>query len=115
GLRDVMAVGDALWTCGEWGQLAVSRDHGGTWKLFETETDGCLYGLALAHDGAVWVVGDKGYAARVLGDKVEQIDFGTTGRLSAVYAVRPRVMDPSVPASGLERPRVMDPSALAFG
>src|SRR4051812_46701872 len=54
GLRDVIAVGDAVWTCGEYGQLAVSRDHGASWKLFETNSDGCLYALALATDGAVW-------------------------------------------------------------
>src|SRR2546423_6742503 len=58
GLRDVLAVGDALWACGEYGQVAVSRDQGATWKLFETGTEVCLFALALASDGAVWVVGD---------------------------------------------------------
>ncbi len=87
GLRDILAVGDALWTCGEYGQLAMSRDHGATWKLFETGTDACLFGLALAPDGAVWVVGDAGYAARVLGERPERVDLGTTARLTAVYAL----------------------------
>src|SRR5262245_33786443 len=62
GLRDGIAVADAVWVCGEFGQLAVSRDHGGSWKLLETGAAGCLFGLALGADGALWVVGDEGYA-----------------------------------------------------
>jgi photosystem II stability/assembly factor-like uncharacterized protein/tetratricopeptide (TPR) repeat protein len=92
GLRDVLAVGDAVWTCGEYGQLAMSRDHGATWKLFETGTDACLFGLAVAPDGAVWVVGDAGYAARVLGERPERVDLGTNARLAAVYALRDEVI-----------------------
>ena len=65
GLRDILAVGDALWVCGEYGQLACSRDGGQTWKLFDTGTDACLFALALAPDGAVWVVGDGGYAGPI--------------------------------------------------
>src|SRR4051812_14032392 len=56
GLRDVIASGDAVWVCGEYGQLAVSRDHGASWKLVETGTDGCLHGLAIARDGMLWIV-----------------------------------------------------------
>ncbi|MGE5184741.1 MAG: suppressor of fused domain protein, partial [Acidobacteriota bacterium] len=88
GLRALLAVGDGVWTCGEHGQLALSRDHGATWKLFETGTDACLFGLALAPDGAVWVVGGSGYTARVLGDRPERVELGTTTRLAAAYAVR---------------------------
>src|SRR5688500_19398671 len=66
GLRDVLAVADSIWVCGEYGQLALSRDHGESWTALETETKGCLFKLALGTDGAVWVVGDDGYAARVL-------------------------------------------------
>jgi photosystem II stability/assembly factor-like uncharacterized protein len=107
GMRDVIAVGDALWTCGEYGQLAISRDNGATWKLFDTGTDACLFALALGPDGAVWVVGDHGYTARVppcqgsehsgpgagvLGEKPERIDLKTTARLAAVYALRDEVI-----------------------
>ncbi|HEY5951675.1 MAG TPA: hypothetical protein VIV40_39545, partial [Kofleriaceae bacterium] len=88
GLRDVLATGDALWACGEYGQLAMSRDNGATWKLFDAGTDACLFALALAPDGAVWVVGDHGYAARIEGDKLERIDLQTTARLAAIYAQR---------------------------
>lgn len=88
GLRDVLAVGDTLWTCGEYGQLAVSRDTGATWKVFDTGTDACMFGLALASDGDVWVVGDHGYAARVTGERLERIDLRTSARLAAVYALR---------------------------
>src|ERR1700733_4442826 len=52
GLRDVLVVGDASWTCGEYGQLAVSRDDGATWSLLETATADCLFRLELAGDGA---------------------------------------------------------------
>src|SRR5512132_823676 len=45
GLRDVLAVGDSLWACGEYGQLAVSRDHGGSWQAVETGTEACLFAL----------------------------------------------------------------------
>ncbi|HEV7555927.1 MAG TPA: hypothetical protein VGO00_10750, partial [Kofleriaceae bacterium] len=86
GLRDVLAIGEVLWTCGEYGQLAVSRDHGASWKQIDTTGDACLYGLAEAHDGAVWVVGDRGYAARVVGDTLERVDLGTTARLTCAYA-----------------------------
>src|SRR5436305_1277777 len=78
GLRDVLVVGDALWTCGEHGQLACTRDHGATWTLFETGTEACLFALALAPDGAVWVVGEGGYAARMLGDRPERVELGTS-------------------------------------
>ncbi|MEO7733288.1 MAG: hypothetical protein ABIY55_20160, partial [Kofleriaceae bacterium] len=88
GLRDVLAVGDSLWVCGEYGQLAVSRDHGGHWQVLETRTEGCLSGLALGSDGAIWVVGEGGFAARVLGEAVRRIDLGTTARLASVHAVR---------------------------
>ncbi|MEO7095304.1 MAG: hypothetical protein ABI175_18755, partial [Polyangiales bacterium] len=91
GLRSVLAVGDALWTCGEYGQLAISRDHGASWTLIETGTEGCLYSLALGLDGAVWVVGDDGYAARVLGEKLVRVDVGTGVRISRVVAVREEI------------------------
>ncbi|HWO21991.1 MAG TPA: suppressor of fused domain protein [Kofleriaceae bacterium] len=92
GLRGALAVADALWACGEHGQLATSRDHGGSWKLIETGTEGCLFGLALAADGALWVVGDQGYAARVLGPRVRRVDFDTATRLTAVRAVRDEIV-----------------------
>src|SRR4051794_29992078 len=78
GLRDVLVTADALWACGEYGQLAVSRDRGASWKLFETGTDVCLFALASAADGAVWAVGDAGYVARVYEERLERIDFKTT-------------------------------------
>jgi photosystem II stability/assembly factor-like uncharacterized protein len=92
GLRDVLAVGDALWVCGEYGQLACSRDQGRTWDLFDTGTTACLFALALGGDGAVWVVGDEGYAARVLGDRTSRLDFGTLARLTAVYSVKDEII-----------------------
>ena len=91
GLRDVIAVADSIWACGEYGQLAVSRDHGQSWHKLDTHTDGCLFSLALASDGALWVVGDGGYAARILGESVRRIDMGTQVRFTAVYAVRDEV------------------------
>ncbi len=87
GLRDVLAAGDVLWACGEYGQLAISRDRGAAWKLVDTGTDACLFALALEADGAVWVVGDRGYVARVVGERLERVELGTTARLAAVYAV----------------------------
>ena len=86
GLRDALVTSDAIWTCGEYGQLAVSRDRGATWTLLETVTERCLFGLAQAADGVVWVVGDAGYAARVVGERLERIDLGPT-RLTAIAAV----------------------------
>jgi hypothetical protein len=88
GLCRVLAVGDSLWVCGERGLLAVSRDHGGHWQRLETATEGCLRGLALGGDGAIWVVGDAGYAARVLGEQPRQVDVGTAAVLASVHAVR---------------------------
>src|SRR5689334_25158954 len=38
GLRGALAAADALWACGEGGQLAVSRDHGATWRRLDTGT-----------------------------------------------------------------------------
>ncbi|HEY4176084.1 MAG TPA: suppressor of fused domain protein [Kofleriaceae bacterium] len=92
GLRDALTVGDAIWVCGEYGQLAATRDHGKTWKLFETQTQECLFKLALAPDGAVWTVGDRGYAARVRGDTAVRVDLETEARLSAVYAIRDEIV-----------------------
>ena len=86
GLRDVLAVDDELWTCGEYGQLAVSYDLGATWRLFDTGTDDCLFALALVDD-AVWVAGDHGYAARIADERIERIDLATTTRLAALYTV----------------------------
>jgi photosystem II stability/assembly factor-like uncharacterized protein/tetratricopeptide (TPR) repeat protein len=92
GLRDVLAVADQIWTCGEYGQLAVSRDHGGTWKLLETGTEVCLFGLALGSDGALWVVGDEGYVARVHGPNLQRVELGTTARLTAAFPVRDEIV-----------------------
>jgi hypothetical protein len=92
GLHDVIAVGDSLWACGEHGQLAVSRDHGVRWKLLETGTDGTLLALAMGADGAIWVVGEAGYAARVLGEAPRRVDLGTTARLASVHAVRDEIV-----------------------
>ena len=92
GLRDIIAVADSIWACGEFGQLAVSKDHGATWHKLDTRTDGCLFGLALASDGALWVAGDGGYAARILGEGVRRIELDTTTRFTAVYAVRDDVV-----------------------
>jgi tetratricopeptide (TPR) repeat protein len=92
GLRDILAVGDALWACGEYGQLAVSRDHGEHWQLLETGTQGCLFALTLGSDGAIWVVGEAGYAAGVLGEVPRRIDVGTGTQLSSVHAVRDEIV-----------------------
>jgi hypothetical protein len=85
GLRDIVIDGDALWTCGEYGQLAVSRDRGESWRLIDTRTDACLFGLVVADDGTLWVCGNAGYFARVRDDRLERIDLGTSTRLAAVY------------------------------
>jgi hypothetical protein len=92
GLRAVLAAGEWLWICGEYGQLAVSSDHGDSWRLIETGTERCLFGLARASDGSVWVVGDAGYMARVRSDRepdvrLERIELGTTTRLGAAYTL----------------------------
>ena len=88
GLRDLIVLGDAIWVCGEYGQLAVSRDRGATWTLIATATDACLHGLALASDGAVWVVGSHGFAARITNEQVEQLDLETTVRFTSAHRVR---------------------------
>src|SRR3954468_7073707 len=91
GLRTVIAVGDAGWTWGEYGQRASSRDHGQSWTALDTGTTGCLYSLALGLDGAIWVCGDDGFVARVLGETVTRVDFGTDVRLSRVVAIRDEI------------------------
>jgi suppressor of fused-like protein len=91
-LCDILAVGDSLWACGEHGQLAVSRDHGGRWQAVDTGTTGCLRALALGSDGAIWVAGDAGYAARMLGDRPRPIDVGVATQLLGVHAVRDEIV-----------------------
>ncbi|MEO6776992.1 MAG: suppressor of fused domain protein [Kofleriaceae bacterium] len=88
GLRDVVVQGEVVWVCGEYGQLAVSRDRGTTWRLFDTATELCLHALALASDGAMWVVGDGGFAARVVADQLERLELGTAMRFTAVKPIR---------------------------
>jgi photosystem II stability/assembly factor-like uncharacterized protein len=92
GLRDVVVHGDAVWVCGEYGQLAVSRDRGTTWRLFDTATELCLHALAPAPDGAMWVVGDRGYAARIVADQLQRIELATTVRLTGVKPMRDEVV-----------------------
>jgi len=92
GLRDVVVHGNAVWVCGEYGQLAVSRDRGTTWKLFDTATEVCLHALALAPDGAMWVAGDRGYAARIVADQLQRISLDTTVRLTGVRPVRDEIV-----------------------
>jgi hypothetical protein len=60
-----------------------------TWAQIDTGTDACLFSLAFA-DGAVWVVGDQGFAARVIDERVETIDLATSSRLVALYAMPAR-------------------------
>ena len=92
GLRGVLAAGDALWVCGDGGQLAVSRDRGATFAEIATGTRASLTALATAADGAVWVVGEGGFAARVVGDELHRVDLGTTARLTAVVPVKDDVV-----------------------
>ena len=88
GLRDVLVNGDAVWVCGEYGQLAVSRDRGASWKLIETSTEVCLHAIAVAHDHSIWVVGDRGVAIRISSEQVQRIDFATTVKLTGAVRVR---------------------------
>jgi suppressor of fused-like protein len=88
GLRDVLVVDNAIWVCGEYGHLAASRDQGATWRVLDTGTDGCLCGLARGHDGAMWVVGEKGFAARVGSQRVERVDLGTGVGFTGVQAFK---------------------------
>jgi len=92
GMRDALAVGDTIWICGERGLLAASRDGGESWTVCETGTDTCLLGIATTSDGTVWVCGERGYVARVSGRDVERIDFATTARLQAIYAVKETIV-----------------------
>ncbi|MEP6860292.1 MAG: suppressor of fused domain protein [Deltaproteobacteria bacterium] len=92
GLRDVVVHGASVWVCGEYGQLAVSRDRGTTWRLFDTATEACLHALALAPDGSMWVVGDRGYAARIVADHLQRVDLATTVRFTAVRPTRDEVV-----------------------
>ncbi len=92
GLRDVLVAGDRVWVCGEYGQLAVSHDRGATWRLIETDTDACLHSLALAPDGALWIAGDRGFAARVAADQLRRIELDTAVRLTAVQPVRDEIV-----------------------
>lgn len=91
GLRDIQVIGDAVWVCGEYGQLAVSRDRGTTWQAIETGTEACLHAIARTPDG-LWVVGDRGFAARIVGHAVEPIDLETTTKLCGVRAVKNEVV-----------------------
>ena len=88
GLRDVLVFGDAVWVCGEYGQLAVSRDRGATWKLIETSTEACLHAIAIGHDASVWVVGDHGFAMRIVADQIQRIDVETGVKLTGAARVR---------------------------
>lgn len=94
GLRAVLVESDAVWTCGEGGLLAVSRDHGASWTAIPTGTTGCLEGLACAADGAVWVVGDAGFAGRLPrgGAALETIALGTAARLTSVHAAKSEIV-----------------------
>ncbi|MCX5745288.1 MAG: hypothetical protein NT062_22660 [Proteobacteria bacterium] len=87
GVRDLLAVGDALWACGDHGLFAVSRDQGRTWTTLDLGTRGGLFGMALAPSGAIWVVGDGGFAARLHGERPEVVELGTRARLLKIYAV----------------------------
>ncbi len=51
---------DAVWACGDGGELAVSRDRGATWSRLDTGVRVALRALARASDGAVWAVGVRG-------------------------------------------------------
>ena len=77
-VRGVLGAGDAIWACGDHGRLSVSRDRGATWSAIDSGANGCLRGLARASDGAVWVVGDGGFAARLIGGHPARVDLGTT-------------------------------------
>src|SRR5262249_40359284 len=76
-----------LGTGGARGQLAMSRDDGATWTTVDSGTDVDLHGVARARDGAVWVVGGNGFAARIAGDRVERVALGTAADLTGVCAL----------------------------
>lgn len=87
GATIVAIAGGAWWTCGPRGRLAASHDQGATWTAIELATDVDLNGVARARDGAVWVVGDHGFAARVIADRLEHVEVGATADLTGVHAL----------------------------
>ena len=95
GLRDILAVGDALWVCGEAGMVAVSHDRGATWT---SGSRGRRRVCSAWRRRATARLGGRrrGYAARMAAGggeaKLERVDVGTKTRLSGVYAVRDEVV-----------------------
>ena len=87
GTTVVAIAGGERWTCGAGGRLAVSHDQGATWTSLDTGTDVDLNGVVRARDGAVWVVGDRGFAARIVGDRLERLALGTAADLTGVHAL----------------------------
>jgi hypothetical protein len=84
GLRGIAVHRGEVWSCGEFGQLARSSDHGATWKLVPTQTDACMFAIAAIGDD-LWLAGDRGFCARMRGTAIEPIDLGTRARLAAIY------------------------------
>ena len=87
GTTMVAIAGGEQWTCGTRGRLAVSHDQGATWNSLDTGTDVDLNGVVRTRDGAVWAVGNNGFAARVVGDRLERIALGTAADLTGVHAL----------------------------
>lgn len=92
GTAVVAIAGGAWWTCGARGRLAVSHDQGATWTSLDTGTDVDLNGVARTRDGAVWAVGGNGFAARIVGDRLERIALGTAADLTGVHALDDEVV-----------------------
>jgi hypothetical protein len=84
GLRGVAVHRGDVWSCGEFGQLARSSDHGATWKIVPTQTDACMFAVAAIGDD-LWLAGDRGFFARVRAAAIEPVDLGTRARLAAIY------------------------------
>ena len=84
GFRGIAALRDEIWICGEFGQLARSSDHGATWTLVPTQHRRVLVRASRRSATSLWVVGDRGFCARVRGDALEPVELGTTARLAAI-------------------------------
>jgi hypothetical protein len=81
-----------LWTCGPRGRLAVSHDQGATWIAVDAGVDVDLHGVTRARDGAMWVVGGQGFAARIVGERLERISMSTTADFTGVCAFEAEII-----------------------
>lgn len=84
GLRAIHIEGKDVWIAGEWGVVAHTTTAFKKLRELDVPTSDCMFGVARASDGQLWMCGDNGFLARSPDDESVIKVGGVKKRVSKV-------------------------------